>query len=163
MARRVFFSFHYQRDSWRVNQVRNSWVTQGETNRFLDAASWEKVKKQGVKAIKRWIDGQLGGTSVTVVLIGKETASRKYVKYEIEQSYRRGNGLLGIYVHQLKNHSGETEWFAGENPFEHVVIGQGLLFPKTLASTVPIYDWIDDDGYRNISAWIEKAARSAGR
>ena len=23
MARRVFFSFHYQRDVWRINQIRN--------------------------------------------------------------------------------------------------------------------------------------------
>lgn len=27
MARRVFFSFHYERDIWRANQVRNRWIT----------------------------------------------------------------------------------------------------------------------------------------
>jgi len=27
VARRVFFSFHYERDVWRAQQVRNSWVT----------------------------------------------------------------------------------------------------------------------------------------
>ncbi len=26
-TRRVFFSFHYQRDIWRVQQVKNHWLT----------------------------------------------------------------------------------------------------------------------------------------
>ena len=29
MARKVFFSFHYERDAWRVAQVRNSNVITG--------------------------------------------------------------------------------------------------------------------------------------
>jgi hypothetical protein len=38
----------------------------------------------------------LENTSVTVVLIGTETANRPWVKYEIEQSIARKNGLLGV-------------------------------------------------------------------
>lgn len=85
MARRVFFSFHYERDIWRASQIRNSWVTKPDrkTAGFWDAASWEEVKKKGEDAILRWIDNQLNGTSVTVVLIGAETSERKYVGYEI--------------------------------------------------------------------------------
>ena len=89
MVRRVFFSFHYERDAWRASQVRNSWVTKPdrEAAGFWDAAEWEKVKKQGDAAIKRWIDKGLEGTSVTVVLIGTETCSRKWVRYEIQKSH----------------------------------------------------------------------------
>ena len=78
MARRVFFSFHYERDIWLASQVRNSWVTKPdrEAAEFWDAASWEEVKKKGEEAIKRWIDKQLEGTSVTVVLIGAEIYAR---------------------------------------------------------------------------------------
>jgi len=48
MARRVFFSFHYERDVWRAGQVRNCWVTKDrEEAGFWDAASWEEVKKKG--------------------------------------------------------------------------------------------------------------------
>src|SRR5438309_1609781 len=73
VARRVFFSFHYQRDIVRASQVRNSWVTQDrQTAGFLDAAAWEKVKRGGDAAIEAWIEDQLNGTSVTVVLIGAE-------------------------------------------------------------------------------------------
>lgn len=55
MGRKVFFSFHHQNDSWRVGQVRNSWLTKGESNAFLDAAEWEAVERKGDAAIKRWI------------------------------------------------------------------------------------------------------------
>lgn len=92
MARRVFFSFHYERDAVRAGQVRNSNVVKDRsinTSDFIDAAKWEEIKRGGNVAIKKWIENQLNGTSVTVVLIGYETHTRKYVGYEIEQSYKR--------------------------------------------------------------------------
>lgn len=145
MARRVFFSFHYERDVWRAGQVRNSWVTKPdrEAAGFWDAASWEEVKKKGEDAIKRWIRDQLSGTSVTVVLIGAETAGRKYVQYEIEQSWERGNGLIGIYIHKMKDKNGNRDT-AGSSPFA------GYTGIKT-------YDWVDDDGYENLGDWVEAA------
>src|SRR3989337_845699 len=111
MARRVFFSFHYERDIWRVNQVRHTWVTKDDIEEagYTDAADFEKVERQGKEAIQRWIDKQLEGTSVTVVLIGAETNERKYVDYEIEQSRKRDNGLLAIYIHKLKDKSSNTD------------------------------------------------------
>ncbi len=108
MARRVFFSFHYQEDIWRVSQIRNSRVTRDwETDKFLDAASWESIRRKGEAAVTAWIDRQISGTGVTVVLIGAETADRRFVRYEIEQRHKRGNGLLGIRIHRLKNQHGE--------------------------------------------------------
>lgn len=109
MARRAFFSFHYENDVWRANQVRNSWVTKDkEAAGFTDAADFEEVKKGGDAAIKKWIDKQLEGTSVTVVLLGTETSNRDYVKYELEQSWIKGNGILGIYIHDCKDSGGKT-------------------------------------------------------
>ena len=121
MARRVFFSFHYERDIWRVNVVRNSWVPKGNyiNAGFIDAAKFEDIKRQGDQAIKRWIDEQLEGTSVTVVLIGAETYSRLWVRYEIIKSFDRGNGLLGIYIHNIEDSNGDKD-IKGENPFEYV-------------------------------------------
>src|SRR5689334_5808476 len=108
-TRRVFFSFHHQNDSWRVGQVRNSWLTQkGESNTFMDAAAWEEVRRKGEAAVKAWIDRELDGTGVTVVLIGEYTASRPFVRYEIEQSFKRGNGLLGVFIHRIKNSERRT-------------------------------------------------------
>jgi len=76
MARKIFFSFHYERDAWRAGQVRNCNVVASEDQYgFIDAADWESIKKKGDAAIKGWIDDQLKNTSVTIVLIGAETAN----------------------------------------------------------------------------------------
>jgi hypothetical protein len=163
MARRVFFSFHYERDVWRAAQVRNSWVTKPdrESAGFWDVASWEEVKKEGEEAIQRWIDKELEGTSVTVVLIGAETSERKYVNYEIEQIYKKRNGLLGVYIHNLKDKDGNTD-YKGKNPFDNFFIersGRKVYFSEIY----PVYDWVYDDGYDNFGDWVEEAAKIAGR
>lgn len=146
MARRVFFSFKYL-DVSRAMVVRNSWVTQGrEAAGFVDAADFEKIRRQGDAAIKRWIDGQLQNTSVTVVLVGAKTCSSRWVKYEIDQSIARGNGLLGIDVSKIKDLAGNTSERCGEIP-------KGYKF----------YLWYKDDGFNNMGKWIEEAAKAAGR
>jgi hypothetical protein len=149
MARRVFFSFDYDTDIWRVNQVRHSWVTQGEDAGYIDAADFEKIRRQGEDAIERWIDKQLEGTSVTVVLIGAKTSESKWVRYEINKSWERGNGLIGIYIHNLRDQDGRTD-IKGEDPF--VKLGyQGIR----------TYDWLIDKGYENLGDWIEAAYKRA--
>lgn len=156
MARRVFFSFHYRNDVWRANQIRNSWVTQGkEAAGFIDSADFEKIKKQGDAAIKKWIDGQLVGTSVTVVLIGEETSSRPYVQYELQQSYERGNGILGVHIYNCKNRDGIT-CAKGSTTFGELgkdSSGNSVYFYQI----AKIYDWVDDEGYKNLGKWIEDA------
>lgn len=162
MTRRAFFSFHYENDVWRANIVRNSWVTKEdkEAAGFIDAVDFEEVKKGGDAAIKKWIDNQLIGTSVTVVLIGSDTSNRPYVQYEIQQSYLRGNGLLGIYIHKLKDRDGNTS-AKGDNIFGEIgkdSSGNSVYF----SSEHLCYDWIDNDGYSNLGKWIEEAAKKAG-
>ena len=146
MARRVFFSFKY-RDVSRAMVVRNSWVTQGrQAAGFIDAADFEKLKKQGDAAIKRWIDEQMKGTSVTVVLVGQYTCSSRWVKYEIERSKALGHGLLGIDISKIKDLKGHTSERCGQIP-------QGYDF----------YLWFKNDGFNNLGKWIEKAAKAADK
>jgi MTH538 TIR-like domain (DUF1863) len=163
MARRVFFSFHYENDVWRANVVRNSWVTKPNTEAagFIDAADFEEVKKGGDSAIKRWIDNQLIGSSVTVVLIGAETSNREYVKYELEKSFARGNGIVPIYVHKVKDRNGHQA-SKGSNTFGEIGKDKNGS-PVYLSSHYKTYDWIDDDGYNNLGKWVEEAAKNAGR
>ena len=147
MARRVFFSFKYKQDVSRANVVRNSWVTQGKEDAgFIDAANYEKLKKQGDTAIENWIDKQLEGTSVTVVLVGEKTCSSRWVKYEINKSIERGNGLLGIDISKIEDLQGKTTERCGNIP-------KGYDF----------YLWNKDDGYHKMGDWIEKAAKAAGK
>ena len=146
MARKVFFSFKYE-DVSRAMVVRNSWVAQGkEAAGFIDAADFEKVERQGEDAIKNWIDKQLNGTSVTVVLVGAKTCSSKWVKYEIKKSTEIGNGLLGIDISKIKNLQGDTSDRCGQIP-------TGYDF----------YLWNNEDGYHKMGDWIEKAAKDVGR
>ncbi len=132
----------------------------------MDAASWEAVKRKGPTAIKGWIDRQMDGTGVTVVLIGRYTAQRRYVLYEIEESHKRGNGLLGIYIHGIKNSKGVTS-AKGQNPFDYLTTVAenwlGFKTTKRLSEIYPTYDWKMDHGRASMTQWIEEAAVRAGR
>jgi hypothetical protein len=146
MARRVFFSFKYE-DVSRAMVVRNSWVAQGkQAAGFIDAADFEKVKRQGDQAIKNWINNQLNGTSVTVVLVGNKTCDSRWVKYEIAKSIEIGNGLLGIDISTIKDLRGNVTERCGQIP-----------------DSYKFYLWNNDDGYNNMGDWIEQAAIDAGR
>jgi Thoeris protein ThsB, TIR-like domain len=143
MARQVFFSFHYDRDHWRVSIVRNSQVISGyDKNPFYDKADWEKIKRKGDGAVRNWIDTQMKGSSVTVVLLGKETGSRRWVKYEIKRSQELGKGLVGVDISHISNQHGETDK-RGSNP---------------LPSGTPVYLWNKEAGHKNLGRWIEAAA-----
>lgn len=158
MARQTFFSFRYKNDCWRAGIVRNSWVTQERrASGYFDSAKWEEVKKKGDAAIASWIDGQLEGTSVTAVLIGADTYGKKWINYEITKSWDRGNGLLGIYIDGIKNSGGQTS-ARGANPFD-----QWTFKRQGNVVTIPVYDWVGGEGYKNMGAWIEAAAKAAGR
>ena len=146
MARKVFFSFKY-RDVSRAMVVRKSWVTRGQQAAgFIDAAEFEQVKRRGDAAIKAWIDNQLVGTSVTVVLVGAATCRSRWVTYEIEASKARGNGLLGVDISKIKDLAGETSERCGEIPAGY-----------------PFYLWNTQDGYNNLGTWVEAAATAAGK
>ena len=154
MARKIFFSFHYERDAWRAGQVRNSNVVSSEDQYgFIDAADWESIKKKGDAAIERWIEEQLKNTSITVVLIGGETADREWVRYEIEKSWNRGNGIVGVRIHNIKDQDKKTDT-AGRNPLDDFKLPDGTV----LSSVCKTYDWVNDDGRTNLGKWADEAA-----
>lgn len=148
MARHVFFSFHYQRDVFRVNQIRSiTNVIPESAAGFRDASLWEEAKRKGDDAIKRMIDTALYGTSVTVVCIGAATAGRKYINYEIRESIARGNGILGLRINNLVGH-------------DRMQDPQGDIPNLLTQINAPIYLYT---GHNDLSGWIERAAIMAGR
>jgi hypothetical protein len=155
----VFFSFHFDRDAWRVGQVRNSVITM-QKSVFLDKADWESVKRNGDAAIERWIDDQLKGASVTVVLIGRETSQRRWVGYELIQSWAQNKGILGIYIHNCKDKDSQTDQ-QGNLDF-NINFKRGSE-SGTFSQRFRTYDWLYDNGRNNIETWIEKAVVEAGR
>lgn len=120
MARRCFFSFHYQDViDFRANVVRNHNVTKDNNGGFFDASIWESSKKQGDLALKRLINGGLDNTSTTVVLIGSQTYERRWVQYEIMKSIERGNSVLGIHINGIRDKHGVIKTL-GPDPFDYL-------------------------------------------
>lgn len=121
--RRVFFSFHYQYDIWRVNQIRNSWRYQREQDRisegFFDGSIWERAQRTSPESLKNLIREGIKNTSVTCVLAGSQTYARRWVRYEIARSLVKGNGLLVVDVNNLQDHRGAFSK-AGPNPLSYM-------------------------------------------
>lgn len=156
--KKVFYSFHFDNDVMRVQQIRNIGVIEG--NEPVKPNEWEQLERIGEAAIKTWIDNNIGGKDCVVVLVGEDTASRKYVKYEIEQAWRKKKGLLGIYIHNI-NCARNGRCSKGKNPFKEFAVNG-----KNLADVVKCYD-PGYDAYNNISsnieAWINEAINIRGK
>ena len=147
MACRTFFSFDYKY-VWKVNQIRSMRnVISTSTAGFEDASLWEEARKKGDQEVHRMIDEALQDTVVTVVCVTNGTTDRKYLDYEIDQSLARGNGLVAVQIHHLKDQNGETG-SAGDIPS----IIQSNLFKA--------YKYINEDA---LARWIEEAAKLAGK
>lgn len=152
--RQVFYSFHFDNDVMRVQQIRNIGVI--EDNKPVSANDWEDVKKGGNAAIEKWIDDNMKYRSCVVVLVGQETAKRPWVQYEIIKGWNDGKGVLGIYIHNLKcPRNGQCN--PGPNPFDNVTFKDG----RKLSSVVKCYNPSPYDAYndiaKNLETWIEDA------
>lgn len=93
MTRRAFCSFHYRPDNWRSAQVRSMGVING--NKPASDNDWEDVKAGGGDAIQEWIDEQLAGKTVAIILIGWNAAGRKWINYEIKKAWGIRRECLG--------------------------------------------------------------------
>jgi len=136
MARRVFFSFHYD-DIMNANIVRNSGQFKPtEDTGFYDASLWEEAKTQGSTAIQRLINAGLNNTSVTCFLIGEKTSTRPWCKYELKKSVADRKGILGIFLPNQTAHG-----------------------PKWISEYGKVYNW----DHTKFADWVEQAAKNAGR
>lgn len=154
IKRRVFYSFHYKPDVVRASQVRQIGAIEG--NKSTSDNDWEKITSGGDKAIQEWIRDQINGRTCTVVLVGKDTANRKWINYEIVKSWDSGMGVVGIYIHGLKNFDGEVST-QGKNPFDYITHGKTK---KILSSIVKCYNPAGSNSKERY-AWIEKHLANA--
>lgn len=157
MARRVFYSFHYKPDSWRASMVRNIGAIEG--NKPATDNAWETVKRGGDRAIRNWIAQQMERRTCTVVLVGTNTANRKWINYEIRKSWNNGMGVVGIRIHGLKDQGGQAS-SPGRNPFSCVNLESGKPFSSIVKcyrprgrSSKEKHEWISE----YLSSVIEEA------
>lgn len=157
--RQVFYSFHFDNDVMRVQQIRNMGVIEGNTP--VSANDWEEVKRKGDSAVEKWIDDHMNYRSCVIVLVGSDTANRKWVKHEIKKAWRDGKGVVGIYIHNI-NCPRNGKCAKGANPFRQFTIGD-----KNMADIVKCYDPAGWDAYNDIKAslesWIEEAINIRNR
>jgi len=149
MARKVFYSFHFDNDNWRAGQVRNIGSVEGD--KPVNGNKWEEVKDKSDATIKAWIDNQLNDKSCLVVLIGEKTSERKWVKYEISRALELGKAVCGIYIHKLEDILGHQA-SKGKLPF---------------SSNIPVFEsnyltgkYVYDDIKNNIAELVEKAIKN---
>lgn len=151
MAKSVFYSFHYERDVMRVHQVRNIGAIQGQP--LLEPQDWESVKYRGDQAIKNWIARQMSGKDAIVVLIGSQTSTREWVKYEIGYAWNNHLPLVGVHIHGLSDPRTGVD-IKGADPFWQMRDAQLGLLGQYLNT----FDATGRDGsetYRNLEANLE--------
>jgi len=173
--RTVFFSFDFD-DMLKTWQVRNS----GKFNKkssYRDGAAFEKAKLQSDQAIRNWIRREMVGCSVTVVLIGTDTYKSKWVNFEIEESIKEDMGLVGVNIHKLRGGLLDSKNPTATAPVNPLY---GHKMPATLrslgtgvdeyaASRYKTHTWepatsaLRGFGQNDLSAWVNEAARIAGR
>lgn len=147
MSRRVFFSFDYK-NVYKVNKIKDlPGIVPTAAAGFASAALWDEQKVKGDLEVKQMIDAALKDTTVTVVLISRGAIQRKFINYELYQSLARGNGLVAVQIHEIADENG--------------LLDQPGNIPAQIA----------DNGYhaykytnpKDLLAWIEEAARIAGK
>lgn len=163
MARRCFFSFHYIPDNWRASTVRNIGAIQ-EGSRSVTDNEWESITNGGAPAIQRWIANEMHGKSCTIVLIGANTANRKWINYEIEKTWADKKGIVGINIHRILDRN-RMQSAKGANPFDYVRIGNTPLswiakvYDPPYADSQPVYNYIAS----NVERWVDEAIAIRGR
>lgn len=141
MARRVFLSYQH-RDQDRARGFDLMWKSP-----HVDTASsvrhlLSRVDSTNDAYVSRKIKEQLTSTSVTVVLVGKDTHKSNWVPKEIKWSLEKNppNGLLAVRI------------------------DKDAVLPADLAAYAPeILDWSGSATLQEFEDAIERAALRAGR
>ena len=154
--RQIFYSFHYDNDVFRVQQIRNMGAL--EDNKPVSHNDWETVKKGGDKAIEKWISDNMNYRSCVVVLIGTDTHKRPWVKHEIKKAWEDGKGLLGIHINNLKDPIIGT-CAKGTNPFDQFTFKDNKGNIKTIPCKTPLSTDAYNDIKNNIESWVEEAVK----
>lgn len=95
-SRHVFLSFAYE-DIDEVNLFRGQAKNEKSDLQFDDFSVKEAFDSTNADYIRRQIKERIDRCSITVVYLSEKTASSRWVNWEIEESLRRGKGVIGVY------------------------------------------------------------------
>lgn len=157
--RKIFPSYCWKEDVWRVNQIVNLDHAVGKENiGFIKGVPNEEVQKSDA-AIAAWIYENMQNCSCVIFLVGEETHLSRWVKYEIELANKLGKGRFIIHLKGMKNREGAC-CQGGVDPYDYHKLytakqGEGYIIKQ--------YNWVEDKGLENIKDWIEEACQRAGK
>lgn len=142
MARRVFFSFHYQPDVNRANVVKNAWMGRDrEDAGFFNSSVVEATKRTSDEALKRFLREGMNGSSVVCILTGAQTAQRRWVRYETLMALRDNRGLVEVAIHNIRCMRTQTGCLAGTSILSQ--LGYWFLGEKVhFAELSPTNQWV---------------------
>ena len=147
--RKAFFSFHYD-DIMRVNNVRKSWEfiekDSSASLGFYDFSLWESRKRTGDNSLKNLIRDGVQNTSAVCVLVGNETALRRWVRYEIARAVVDGRGLLSVHINGINHHKERIPHPRGVNPLACMGVGKeqsnALMTPQYYLYELRSTGWV---------------------
>ena len=155
-TRRVFLSYYFEKDFARAEKIRA--VNKRNNSIVFGEESWENIEEQADGKIQQWIEQQLEKSDCLVVLIGEETAKRKWMNYSIKRAYEMDKGIVGIFVHRLLDEAGDPSE-RGEDPFHFVDLNSIKFsrFVRRFESEHVTERYVYHDIRRNLPALIEYA------
>ena len=95
-SRHVFISFDHE-DLNDINLLRGQAKNDKVDLQFDDHSVKEPYDSTSADYIKRQIREKIDRCSVTMVYLTDKSASSKWVNWEIEESIKRGKGVIGVY------------------------------------------------------------------
>ena len=160
MAQKMLLQFSlYEPDNWRVSKNRNIGALEG--NKPAPDNDWETVTEGGDKKIEEWISNQMKERTCTVILVGTNTADRKWINREIIKSWNDVMGVLAIHIHNTTDNN-DKQSLKGANPLSYATHGQkkGLstitnTYDPPRKTSKGVYNYLSD----NTEDWIEEAVR----
>ena len=96
VSRHVFISFDHE-DLDEVNLFRGQAKNEKVDLQFDDHSVKDPYDSNNADYIKRQIRDKIDRCSVTVVYLTESSATSKWVNWEIEESLKRGKGVIGVY------------------------------------------------------------------
>lgn len=92
----LFISFAYE-DANEVNLLRGQAKNENSALQFDDYSVKEAFDSKNAEYIKRQIREKIDRCSVTLVYLSSKTVNSRWVGWEIEESLKRGKGVIGVY------------------------------------------------------------------
>jgi len=92
----VFISFSYE-DIDEVNLLRGQSKNDKSPIEFNDWSVSEPINSERAQYIKQKISERINQSSVTVVYLSPNARNSQWVKWEIEESLRRGKQVIGVH------------------------------------------------------------------